>query len=218
MSNNIITRLAFMLVGYLILKFFGGSFGHLILYPVTLLVTFLHEFGHALGAIITGGKVEGMQINPDGSGYTVSRGGSQAIILMGGYLGSVILGNLLLYIGVRKRQLSQMALYTLAIIMFSASILWFESFVGSGILVGFAVVLYLIANRTNWEQDVLMFFGLATVLYIIQDFNVGPKSDLAMYENTVGIFPSQIWMYIWLGVAVLMTFFNVKNILRSIRV
>ena len=59
-----------------------------------------------------------------------------------------------------------------------------------------------------------MFLGLAAVLYIIQDFNVGPQSDLAMYEQVVGIFPSQIWMYIWLSLAGLLFLWNLQEVFK----
>jgi Peptidase M50B-like len=203
-----------MVVVYGILKFLGGSFGHLVLYPVTLLVTFLHEFGHALGAILTGGNVEGMQINPDGSGYTVTRGGSPGVVLMGGYLGSAILGNLLFRIGVKHRTSTQTTLIALAVIMALAGIVWFESFQSTAILFVFAASLYLIARKTTWDQDLLMFLGLAAVLYIIQDFNVGPKSDLAMYEQMVGIFPSTVWMYIWLAFAAILFWWNLREMFK----
>lgn len=211
-KSKIYFRLLAMLVVYLLLKFFGGSFGALALYPITLLVTFLHEFGHALGALLTGGAVDGMQINPDGSGYTVTRGGWQAIILMGGYLGSAVLGNILLFIGARKRAMTQSTLLTLAALMALAGIIWFESFGSTAILFGFAAVLFLLSQYTNWDQDMLMFFGVAGVLYIIQDFSVGPKSDLAMYEQVVGIFSAQVWMYIWLGITLLLSYSNIRAI------
>ena len=203
-----------MLVVYGLLKFFGGSFGHLALYPVTLLVTFLHEFGHALGALLTGGTVEGMQINPDGSGYTLTRGGLRPVVLMGGYLGSAVLGNLLFYIGVRRRQLTHHTLLVLAGLMLLAGLFWFRSLSSTGLLWGFGFLLGFIALKTDWDQDVLMFLGLAAVLYIIQDFDTGPKSDLAMYEQVVGIFPSQIWMYIWLALAGLLSYWNLQQIFR----
>jgi hypothetical protein len=212
MSQSTLTRLLLMLMTYIILKFFGGSLGALVLYPVTLLVTFLHEFGHALGGILTGAGVEGMQINPDGSGYTITRGGNTAIILVGGYIGSAVLGNILLYIGIRKRQWAQIALVSIAGAMLLAAIVWFESLQSSGILAAFALVLYLIAQKTNWDADVVAFFGLAAVLYIIQDFRVGPGSDLQMYEQTVGLFPSQVWMYIWLGIVLSITYLNIRRI------
>jgi hypothetical protein len=215
MANNIHYRVIAMVVAYAILKFIGGSFGSLVLYPITLLVTFLHEFGHALGGLLTGAHIDGMQINPDGSGYTVTRGGNQAIILMGGYLGSVVLGNILFFIGVRKGAMTQTTLYVLAGLMVLAGIFWFESFVSTGLLFGFAATLGIIAWRTNWDQDVLIFLGLAAILYIIQDFNVGPKSDLNMYEQVVGIFPSGIWMYIWLGIAAMVSYTNIRETFKA---
>lgn len=212
MKHNLHVRALVMVMAYVILRFFGGSFGNLVLYPVTLLVTFLHEFGHALGAILTGGKVVSMQINTDGSGYTVTRGGSQAVVLMGGYLGSAILGNVLFRIGAKHRSLTQATLVTLAGLMALAGIVWFETFSSSGLLFGFALLLFFVARGTDWDQDVLMFLGLAAVLYIIQDFREGPKSDLLMYEKTVGVFSSQVWMYLWLGVAASLFYWNLREI------
>ncbi len=209
-TNPLHFRLLAMLLIYLILRFVGGSFGQLVLYPVTLLVTFLHEFGHALGAILTGGDVEGLQINPDGSGYTSTRGGSAGFILMGGYVGSAVLGNLLFRIGVKYKRFTQSTLLLLAGIMALVGVVWFESFISTAILFIFAGLLYAIVRRTTWEQDVLMFLGLAAVLYILQDFRVGPGSDLAHYEKVVGLFPSQVWMYIWLALVLLITFGNLR--------
>ncbi len=207
-------RVLAMLLVYGVLKFFGGSFGHTLLYPVTLMVTFLHEFGHALGALLTGGTVEGMQINADGSGYTITRGGSQGLVLMGGYLGSAILGNILFRIGARHRHLTHYTLLILAGLMMLAGLVWFESLTSTAILWSFGLLLGYLALKTSWDQDVLMFLGLAAVLYIIQDFNVGPKSDLAMYENVVGIFPAQIWMFVWLGLAGMLFLWNLQEVFK----
>ena len=202
-----------MVLAYAVLRFLGGSFGNLLLYPVTLLVTFLHEFGHALGALLTGGSVESMQISADGSGYTVSRGGSPGIILIGGYLGSAALGNVLFRIGARHRSITRTTLVALACAMVLAGIVWFESFQSTALLTVFGALLYFVARKTDWDQDALMFLGLAAVLYIIQDFNVGPGSDLAMYEQTVGVFPSRVWMYIWLGLAAILSYWNLRAVL-----
>lgn len=210
--QNLHYRVLAILTVYGILKFMGGSFGHLVLYPVTLLVTFLHEFGHALGALLTGGTVEGMQINVDGSGYTLSRGGNHAVVLMGGYLGSAVLGNVLFRIGARYRQLTHHTLLVLAGVMILAGLVWFQSFTSTALLWGFGGLLAFIALKTTWDQDVLMFLGLAAVLYIIQDFNVGPKSDLAMYEQVVGIFPSVVWMYVWVALAGLLFLWNLQKL------
>lgn len=216
MPKQLHLRFLIFLMVYLILKYMGGSFGALVLYPVTLLVTILHEFGHALGAILSGGSVEGLQINPDGSGYTITRGGSPGLVLVGGYLGSAILGNVLFRIGAKHHRLAQGTLITMAVLMALIGLIWFESFISTGILWAFAASLVFFALKTTWDQDVLMFLGMAAVLYIIQDFNVGPSSDLAMYEKVVGLFPAQIWMYIWLAVAVVLSFWNARSTFRGV--
>ncbi len=213
-ANSLHFRFMAMLLVYAVLRFFGGSFGNFVLYPVTLLVTFLHEFGHALGAILTGGTVESMQINPNGSGYTVTRGGSPSVVVMGGYLGSALLGNVLFRIGARHRALTQTSLITLAFLMALAGIIWFETFSSTALLFAFAALLFVVARKTTWDQDVLMFLGLAAVLYIIQDFRVGPKSDLVLYERTMGIFSMHTWMYIWLIIAGALFYFNLRAIFK----
>lgn len=217
MQTKLHFRVFAMLLVYGVLKFMGGSFGTLLLYPVTMLVTFLHEFGHAMGAILTGGSVDGLQVNTDGSGYTTTLGGSPGVVLMGGYLGSAILGNILFRIGARHHRLAQGTLLTMAAFMGLAGLLWFESFESTGILWVFALTLAFIALKTQWDQDVLMFLGLAAVLYIIQDFNVGPSSDLAMYEKVVGVFPAKVWMYIWLGLAGVLFYWNLSGLFRRSR-
>jgi Peptidase M50B-like len=217
MKNNLLFRLLAMFIIYGLLKFVGGSFGALALYPITLFVTILHEFGHAICAVLTGGGVEGVQINPDGSGYTKTIGGNRGIVLMGGYLGSALLGNLLFYIGARKKAMSETTLYVVSGLMAFVGILWFESFISSGILLGFAILVYFLARNTDWHQDILMFLGLATVLYIIQDFNVGPRSDLAMYEQEVGFLSADIWMILWLLLAGILFYMNLRYIFKNRR-
>jgi hypothetical protein len=207
-------RVLAILVVYGALRFFGGSIGATLLYPVTLLVTFLHELGHALGALLTGGSVVGMQINPDGSGYTITRGGSQGVTLIGGYLGSAVLGNVLFRIGARHQALTHHTLLVLSGLMILSGVIWFQSLNSTALLFVFGLLLGFIALKTNWDQDVLMFLGLAAVLYIIQDFDTGPKSDLVMYEKVVGFFPYQVWMYLWLGLAGVLFLWNLKEIFR----
>jgi len=137
---------------------------------------------------------------------------------MGGYIGSAVLGNLLFYIGAKKGGWSQVTLQVLAILMVFSGLIWFGSLVSTGILIAFALALFFISRKTNWDRDVLMFLGLATILYILEDFRVGPSSDLAMYNDRVGIFPQQIWMYIWLVIAALLTLGNLRLIFRKSRV
>ena len=215
MKNTTLTRIIGVLIIYVTLRFFGGSFGDKVLYPINLLVTFLHEFGHALGAIITGGKVLDLQINMNGSGFTRTQGGNMPIILMGGYIGSAILGNILFYIGARLPRFSSITLNVLAFAMMFAGIVWFNSLFTTGFLILFGIALYFIANKTAFDQEVLMFLGLATIVYIIQDFNVGPTSDLERYAEIFVIVPTSWWMYIWLVIVILLFVFNIRLIFKG---
>ena len=190
MRDNIFMKTLAVALIYFLLRFMGGSFGEKILYPITLLVAFLHEFGHAFGAAITGGSIKGVQINANGSGVTTTAGGSTAITLLGGYIGSAIFGNILFYIGVRLPKYHRITLVFLGGLMAFAGIFWFESWSSTAILVIYGVLLYFIARHADWPGWALMFFGLASILYIIQDFKFGPSSDLQHFEEVVGFFPA----------------------------
>ena len=110
---------------YFFIKYFV-PYGQILLHPVNLLVTFLHEFGHAMGALLTGGYVDSIQINSDGSGFCRTAGGWRSIVLMGGYLGSAILGNILLHIGLSKPSWSRNTLYVIAGFMLFTGFWWFN--------------------------------------------------------------------------------------------
>ena len=69
-----------------------------IVYPLRLFVTYIHEASHALAAIITGGSVEGFTVSANGSGLAITAGGSRAFILPAGYLGAALFGSMLFFL------------------------------------------------------------------------------------------------------------------------
>ncbi len=165
--------------------------------------------------MITGGWVEEIQINKDGSGWTRSVGGNRPVIIMGGYLGSAIFGNILFYVGAKLHKLVKPMLILLVISMLVTGIYWFNSLFTTGVLLGFSVILSFIALKTNFGREVLMFIGLASIIYIIQDFNVGPSSDLQAYAKEMVFIPATVWMYIWLAIAVILFLFNLRLLFRD---
>src|SRR5436190_12678776 len=71
-----------------------------LLYPFKLFTTWVHECGHALMTVLTGGQVMSIRIEPDTSGVTQSlvpvgrvAGG---LIASSGYLGAALVGCLLM--------------------------------------------------------------------------------------------------------------------------
>ena len=215
MRTNILIKMLAILSIYFGLRYFGGYWGKMAIYPITQFVTFLHEFGHALGAILTGGEVLNLQVSQDGSGFTRTAGGSRPIVLMGGYLGSAILGNILFYIGAKWERFSEWAMFGVSAMMIFSGLFWFNSIYTTSMLIGFGVVLFILAAKTDWDSIILMFLGLASILYIIEDFNVGPKSDLNKYAEIMVFLPANVWMYIWLAVAVLLTLLNLRMVFRK---
>ncbi|KNG49182.1 hypothetical protein TW65_04163 [Stemphylium lycopersici] len=70
-----------------------------VLWPFKMLVIAFHEFGHAITACCTGGRVESISLDPHEGGVTHMRGGKQIITLPAGYLGSSLIGALLTFCG-----------------------------------------------------------------------------------------------------------------------
>lgn len=64
-----------------------------------MLVIAFHEFGHAITACCTGGRVKSISLDPHEGGVTHMQGGMSAITLPAGYLGSSIIGALLIFAG-----------------------------------------------------------------------------------------------------------------------
>ena len=74
--------------------------GPVLLYPFTLFTTWIHECGHAVMAVLVGGSVTSITIQPDTSGLTRSLVPAsriaQGLVASSGYLGASIVGCLLM--------------------------------------------------------------------------------------------------------------------------
>lgn len=64
-----------------------------------MLVIAFHEFGHAITACCTGGRVKSISLDPHEGGVTHMQGGISALTLPAGYLGSSLIGALLIFCG-----------------------------------------------------------------------------------------------------------------------
>lgn len=64
-----------------------------------MLVIAFHEFGHAITAVLTGGHVKSISLDPREGGVTHMTGGVSAFTLPAGYLGSSLIGALLIFCG-----------------------------------------------------------------------------------------------------------------------
>src|SRR5919205_3917536 len=79
-------------------------YAEILTYPFRIFVTFIHEGGHAIAALLTGNSVQSLSVATNASGETyTTQGGliSQVLISSAGYLGSMAFGAMLLVL-IRK--------------------------------------------------------------------------------------------------------------------
>ena len=89
----------------------------MVAYPFRLFVTFIHESGHALAALVTGSRVHSLSVAPNGSGVVYHSGGNWLtgmFVSSAGYLGAMGYGTLLLVL-IRRSVSPRAILYASAI-------------------------------------------------------------------------------------------------------
>ena len=206
--------LIILIIIYFLLKYYI-PYGHYIIYPINLLVTFLHEFWHALFAILTWGDVKSIQVNNDGSWYAVTSWWISSLILIWWYIWSAIFWNILLYIWFKKEKLSQCIIYILSGLLILSGIIWFNSIIGSLILFSLSWLLLSVSKNESYDALIVQFLWITTLLHIIEDFNVWPSSDIAKFGDIFMITPDVIWMFAWLIIVLIITGVNIKNIIKK---
>ncbi|KAG5647821.1 hypothetical protein DXG03_007744 [Asterophora parasitica] len=70
-----------------------------IINPLKLFTIGLHEFCHIVAAVLTGGRILRITIDPHIGGATIVEGGRPTFILASGYIGSGLLGGLFVLAG-----------------------------------------------------------------------------------------------------------------------
>lgn len=169
--------------------------------PFRLLATWVHELGHGLGAIISGGSFEQMIITPRFSGLAHTFSGSdfeRVVVLLTGLLGPAIAGGLMLIL-TRRFGHSRPALLILAAALFATLVLWAgDNFTRISVL-GFALVVSVIAVKASplIRSVSAHIIALAFCLNAVADFSYffmnsssleinGGKSDTTALADIIG--------------------------------
>ena len=222
MKNKIPTLIVLVII-YILLKHFI-PYGNYIVYPINLIVTFLHEFGHAFFALITGWDVKWLVVRSDWSWVTTTTWWIRDLVVAGWYLWSAIFWNILLYIWFKNNptpnpslvrrgtNLSQWVLYFLSFLMAFVAIFWFNWIVSSLIILVLAWGLFALAKYSTYDALILQFLWVSSIIFIIEDFNVWPSSDLKAFS---GFLPESVWMIAWLILVISITLFNLKLIFKK---
>lgn len=104
-------------------------FGGILVYPFTLLTTWVHEIGHGLAALAVGGGFDRLQIFWDASGVahtSEAHGWPVAVVALGGLLAPPLTGAAILLIA-RGARRARGVLLTLAVALVISLALWVRS-------------------------------------------------------------------------------------------
>jgi len=115
--------------------------------------------------------------------------------------------------GIRLPKYSKYVLYALAGVLIIISTVWSADLTNTAFVLAFLLGIFLI-NRTKYNHIFLMLLGVLCVGHIINDFNVGPTSDLAKFTEVWPMISANGWMYIWLVFAVGITCFTLYRMTK----
>lgn len=211
-----ISALAFVAVFFL----WNNADMEMLLYPLRLFVTFVHEAGHSLAALLSGGQVQGFRVFANGSGVATTLGGNPALILPAGYLGAALFGSLLFLLSNRApRSLSGMSIMLGAFMIGLTAVYARPDESGSPIAmivgIGFGMIILLLGAKAPLvvNQFVLNTLAIMTALEAVLDllYLVGhagisrgeQRNDaLAFAQQITPLLTASIVALIWAAIAV----------------
>ncbi|MEJ5170560.1 MAG: M50 family metallopeptidase [Fimbriimonadales bacterium] len=175
--------------------------------PLMVFNTIVHEIGHALAALATGGTVGSIFIEGlTGAGLTQTEGGSPFVTVSAGYLGATALGAWM--VGwIRQPRRARELLWALCAVFGLATLLWVRGD-GLGWLIAAAwtVALGLAARYLNSEAVLLLvaFLGIQQCLQSVEALlTLGglaadghQMNDAALAAGFTGI-PALFWAGLW---------------------
>ncbi|KAI0473547.1 peptidase M50B-like-domain-containing protein [Xylariaceae sp. FL0804] len=189
------------------------------LWPFKMLVIAFHEFSHAAAACCTGGRVKSISLDPREGGVTHMAGGVGAVTLPAGYLGSSLIGALLIFCGF-DIVASKVASLVLAV-CFLLTLWWGKrdwlTILTVLLAVGLLVACWFIVHAEAL-RFVVLFIGVMSSLYSVWDIcddlilRKVNSSDASVFARRYGG-SSQCWGVIWSIISVL---FMVAGIIAGI--
>jgi hypothetical protein len=177
-------------------------------------VVFIHETGHALATVLTGGHVLSMVVTPWESGYVEHAGGSPLVVASAGYVGSAAFGGLLMWLSGRARW-TRTIFAGLALLFGIVTILFVRNGFGMVFGLGTAVVFGVLAWKsipgTAYLIDILAVMSSLYALYDLSDFLlIGARTDAAILAQ-ITYMPAFVWAILWSAISLLVVFLAGKK-------
>ncbi len=180
-----------------------------IVYPIKLFVVLTHEISHGLAAILSGGKIQAVQINEYLGGECISEGGSKLFIAASGYLGSFVFGAVLFLSAYNKRlAIWSCTIISIILLLFTANFMY--GGIGIALSMMYTVLLFLSPRffKPVANTYLLKVLGLVSILYVLIDIKEDlltlriQPSDAQLLADMTGI-PSYVYGFVWLIISVL---------------
>ena len=217
-------------------------YAEILSYPFRIFVTFIHEGGHAIAALLTGNSVQSLSVAMNGSGETyTTQGGwfSQMFVSSAGYIGAMTFGALLLVL-IRRAVAARLVLLGSAGIVLALTVIFgvvkplfagawlslsglpFTLFAGVLLTAGlFAVARFASARVATFVVSLLAvqcvlnaLLDLKTVFFLSSPFAATVPTDAVNMANTTGV-PAIFWAGLWIAFSVLILLVAIKQYVAS---
>ncbi len=210
-------------------------FAEVLTYPFRIFVTFIHEGGHAIAALLTGNSVESLSVAMNASGETyTTQGGlvSQFFISSAGYIGSMAFGALLLVL-IRKAIAARIVLLGSAGLIFVLTMIYglfkplfswnnwsgipFTLLAGTILTVGLVLIArFATAKVAGFFVSFLAvqcvlnaLFDLKTVFFLASPFAPAVPTDAVNMAHATGL-PAILWAVLWIVLALGILWFAMR--------
>lgn len=180
--------------------------GHLLLYPFALFSTWVHEVGHAVMVVLTGGRVAAITIEPDTSGLTHSLMPpgrmARGLVASSGYLGASIVGCLLMA-AARVEKRARPILWTIGAFMLFTVVFWMRNVFGALVVLAWGSALVALARTGSGRASRFVLSVLAIQVALNAVFSIrtlfvvdGPSDADTMARLFAA--PAWVWAAAWM--------------------
>lgn len=213
-QNALLAAGVFLLAGWLVPPL------HFLTLPLQLLYTHLHEMGHAIAAMVTGGSEITIRVFGNGSGVTSSLGGIYLLISPAGYVGATAMGAGILALATNAKG-ARTALLAVAAMLAFTVLFWLRGdAVGLVTAFGYILLLSGLAMFTKGltavflAQLVGLQLCLASLQSVLSLLNIGAvwsdRNDSQLLAAETGI-PALFWAFLWSAVSITILYWAVRR-------
>lgn len=182
-------------------------------WPLKWAETFYHEFSHGMVCLLTGGKIERIELEFNGAGCCYTRGGWRIPTLLAGYIGASVWGGALYMIGWLLSGPGGVAWLRVELAILAVVFLFYARDWRTIIILltlGGIYAWAMLMPDSRWLPLLLQFMGIYVMLnairaplFLIDGQHVGDGAALA---DIFHVLPEGVWIAVWWVFALVVMF------------